>query len=301
MPSVLADVVDAADVRMRDLARQLDLGEEPRAAQLVVAELRGQELQGDRLAQLQVVGPVDLAHAAAAQPGHDAIAPRQLRARQEAGRAGSVRLSRPRFAACARPGRPVGVEPERRAAPGAEAGFRRYVTAARSAFHRCDRRNIRCSTPTGKRRTGGRDGDQVEQPAAGYSARSAIIGSTRVARRAGTSVATSDTSATSATTTAKVSGIARADAEQDVLDRVAPATVGEPEREPEADAAARARPAREPCRSTMPQDAAAVGAERHAHAELLRALADRERHHAVDADRRPARSPRRRRSRTSSR
>ncbi len=59
---------------------------------------------------------------------------------------------------------------------------------------------------------------------------------------------------------------------------------GEGEGQAEARPAPPASTCREPCRSTMPQDAAPVGAEGHAHAELLRPLAHRERRDAVDAD-----------------
>ena len=45
---------------------------------------RGQELERDRLAELQVVGAVDLAHAAAAEQADDAIAAAEDRARREA-------------------------------------------------------------------------------------------------------------------------------------------------------------------------------------------------------------------------
>ena len=67
LPVDLADVVDAADVGMRDLARDAHLGVEalePRRDPR--ARLAREELQRDRLAELQVVGAVDLAHAAAA-------------------------------------------------------------------------------------------------------------------------------------------------------------------------------------------------------------------------------------------
>ena len=78
--------------------------------------------------------------------------------------------------------------------------------------------------------------------------------------------------------------IAGADAEQDAAESRRGRSV--------ASASARPRPSTspratwvEPCRSTMPRMRRAVGAQRHADAELLRPLAHRERHHAVDADR----------------
>ena len=70
----LADVVDAADVGMRDLARDAHLGVEALEAVLLRSESPRQELQRDRLAELQVVGAVDLAHAAAAEQADDPVA-----------------------------------------------------------------------------------------------------------------------------------------------------------------------------------------------------------------------------------
>ena len=65
----LADVVDAADVRMRHLPRHPHFGVELREARGIAIHGLGQELERDRLAELQVVGAVDLAHAALAERG----------------------------------------------------------------------------------------------------------------------------------------------------------------------------------------------------------------------------------------
>ena len=65
----------------------LALAEEPLARRLVALELGRQELQRDRLPQLQVVGAVHLAHAAAAHARDDAIAAGQERAGDERARA----------------------------------------------------------------------------------------------------------------------------------------------------------------------------------------------------------------------
>ena len=65
-PLDLADVVDAADVRMRDPPRVAHLGEKRSMQAGSDASFSRQELQRDRLAELQVVGAVDLAHAAVA-------------------------------------------------------------------------------------------------------------------------------------------------------------------------------------------------------------------------------------------
>jgi hypothetical protein len=66
-----ADVVHAADVRMGDLARRADFVVELREADGIVLEAVWQELQGDRLAEPQIVGAVHLAHAALAEHRDD--------------------------------------------------------------------------------------------------------------------------------------------------------------------------------------------------------------------------------------
>ena len=80
----LADVVHAAHVGVRDLACDPDLVQEPREARRVHGQPFGQELEGDRLPQLQVVGAVDLSHSPLAQQLHDAVAPAEDGAGQEA-------------------------------------------------------------------------------------------------------------------------------------------------------------------------------------------------------------------------
>ena len=70
----LADVEHAADVRVRDLARDADLGQEPLVPDGIVGERARQEFQRDRRTELDVVGPVDLAHASAAEQADDAVA-----------------------------------------------------------------------------------------------------------------------------------------------------------------------------------------------------------------------------------
>jgi hypothetical protein len=65
------DIMDAAHVGMRHLARGARLGSQPgREVRLLAA----QELERDRQAERQVVGAVDLAHAAAPQQTDDAVA-----------------------------------------------------------------------------------------------------------------------------------------------------------------------------------------------------------------------------------
>ena len=80
----LVDVVDAADVGVRDLPRHAHFVVELHQAGRIAIELRRQELQRDRLPELQVVGPVDLAHPAASEPADDPIAPAEERAGREA-------------------------------------------------------------------------------------------------------------------------------------------------------------------------------------------------------------------------
>ena len=84
-PSASADVADAADRRVRDLARHAHLAVEAgRGARRRRSSAVGQELEGDRLLELQVVGAVDLAHPAAAEKADDAVAPAEDGAGREA-------------------------------------------------------------------------------------------------------------------------------------------------------------------------------------------------------------------------
>ena len=62
---------------MRDLAREADLGVKAREAAQRRATLLRQELERDRLAELQVIGAIDLAHPAFAQQADDAVAIRE--------------------------------------------------------------------------------------------------------------------------------------------------------------------------------------------------------------------------------
>ena len=67
----LGDVVNPADIRMRDLARGPRLVAQSRRERGIIA---AQELQRDRLAKREIVGAVDLSHAAATEQSDDAIA-----------------------------------------------------------------------------------------------------------------------------------------------------------------------------------------------------------------------------------
>ena len=66
------------------LAGHADLVVKAFQAPRIVDQGLGQELQGHRLTQLEIVGPVDLAHAALAQQPHDAVARGQHGAGSEA-------------------------------------------------------------------------------------------------------------------------------------------------------------------------------------------------------------------------
>ena len=63
----LVDVVDAADVGMRHLPGHADFGVQLRQPGRIAVDVGRQELQRDRLAELEIVGAIDLAHAAAAE------------------------------------------------------------------------------------------------------------------------------------------------------------------------------------------------------------------------------------------
>jgi hypothetical protein len=63
----LADVVGAADVAVRDGAGEADFVVELREPCRIAGELIRQQLERDRLSELQIVSAVDLAHPAAAE------------------------------------------------------------------------------------------------------------------------------------------------------------------------------------------------------------------------------------------
>ena len=69
----LAEVVDAADVPVRYLPGDAQLVVEVGEPGIAGHHAIGQELQRDRLIERQIVGAVDLAHAAAAQQGDEPI------------------------------------------------------------------------------------------------------------------------------------------------------------------------------------------------------------------------------------
>jgi len=69
---------------MGDRARDADFVVELREARGVVGEVIGKELERDGLSELEIVGPVDLAHAAAPQERDDAEAAGEDSARSKA-------------------------------------------------------------------------------------------------------------------------------------------------------------------------------------------------------------------------
>ncbi len=70
----LVDVVDTADVRMRHLAGHPHFAVQLHQAGGIAIDFRGQELERDRLRQLEIVGAIDLTHTAASQTPDDAVA-----------------------------------------------------------------------------------------------------------------------------------------------------------------------------------------------------------------------------------
>src|SRR6185369_8784501 len=69
----VAEIVDDEDVRMIERRSGSRLGVKPAQTVGVRGDLRRQELQCDRAIELRIVGSINLAHAASADPGVDAI------------------------------------------------------------------------------------------------------------------------------------------------------------------------------------------------------------------------------------
>jgi len=84
VPAGVADVVDTADVRVRHPARGAHLVEEQGEPVGIPAEPGRQELERHRLPELEVVGPVDLTHAAPAEKAAHPVAVGDDRARDVA-------------------------------------------------------------------------------------------------------------------------------------------------------------------------------------------------------------------------
>ena len=84
LPVHFPDVVNAADILVRDLARDPDFIVEAGEQIQIVFSRQGQKLQRHRLAEDEIVGAIDLAHAALAQLRYDAVPAGHQRARCEA-------------------------------------------------------------------------------------------------------------------------------------------------------------------------------------------------------------------------
>jgi hypothetical protein len=69
----LADIVNAADVRMRHLARKPDLITKALNRRGILTEGLWKKLERHRLAHREVVGAIHLAHSAFAEEGDDTI------------------------------------------------------------------------------------------------------------------------------------------------------------------------------------------------------------------------------------
>ena len=79
-PSLLADVVDARHVAVRDAARELGLLAEPVEDPRLVEHVAAQHLEGHHLVELGISGPVDGAHATRADQARGSRSARQVRA-----------------------------------------------------------------------------------------------------------------------------------------------------------------------------------------------------------------------------
>ena len=82
-PVRLAEVIDAIHVGMRYLAGQPDFVPIPIQPGRIFAPAASEELQGHRLIQFQVVGPVHVAHPASSQRSDDAVAAGQNGSRRK--------------------------------------------------------------------------------------------------------------------------------------------------------------------------------------------------------------------------
>ena len=74
-----ADVVNPTDVFVTDLTRDAHFAMEPPQRSAVTEQMVRQELERDRLAQFQIVGAINFAHAAAPQQPNDSITLSQKR------------------------------------------------------------------------------------------------------------------------------------------------------------------------------------------------------------------------------
>ena len=94
------DVEHAADIGVRHLTRRSDLGEETVERRRVSLDFARQELQRDRRPNLEVVGAVDLSHAAATEQADHSVSPTNDFAGREGQPGGCVLLARRRRKGC---------------------------------------------------------------------------------------------------------------------------------------------------------------------------------------------------------
>src|SRR5208283_5500897 len=73
LPVHLTDVVNATDIRVRNLAGITDLGVKRCQSRRVVLERGGKKLEGYNIAELEILSAVDFAHAATAKQSDDPI------------------------------------------------------------------------------------------------------------------------------------------------------------------------------------------------------------------------------------
>ena len=163
---VLADVVDAADVAVRHLARDAHLVVELGEPLRILGNGRRQELQRDGLAEPQILGTVDLAHAATADQPEDAVALGEQRTRGHriAGGPDPTTASRD-----AMPRRRTGATPARRCPTGAGLGERGLVGRRASRHSTCGCRGSVLEQAAEQRRAGPRM-DEREQRQRGQAA-----------------------------------------------------------------------------------------------------------------------------------
>ncbi len=90
-----ADVIHAAHVWMRNLPGESNFLKEAREPVVAIGDVAWQELERNSLCKFQVLGAIDLAHAAAAQQADDPVAAGQYRACDELRAVERARRRRP--------------------------------------------------------------------------------------------------------------------------------------------------------------------------------------------------------------
>jgi hypothetical protein len=88
----LVDVIDPANVGMSELPGQAHLAQKQLKAPRALGDAARQEFERHRMTELQVIGAIDLSHAAPAGEGHDAIAAGGFGSRQEPAMCGRIRV-----------------------------------------------------------------------------------------------------------------------------------------------------------------------------------------------------------------